>query len=303
MTVVIPTYGHADFIATALDSVLRQTLAPDEVWVINDGSPDATDAAVAPYLPRIRYVVQNHQGVSATLNRSLEWVTTDCVMFLASDDWLEPNALEVLYAGLKAHPEVGVAHANRGKWVNGVPLVKDAEVLHYGVYTDLPRLILRYSVYAPAVLWRTAALHEILPIPPYPYCQDWWMSIQVALKGWPFLGIEDILGHYRRHEGNTTHPSRLGEIVRDEIAMLTELVNSGQLSRALVDVAERAISDRQRVLAWRCVETGQYEEARRLFWRLAQERGGRVNAAAGLLASWMPRTLYLWSREVRRRGA
>ncbi|MCY0899342.1 MAG: glycosyltransferase family 2 protein [Firmicutes bacterium] len=294
ITVVIPTYGHAHLIQDALNSIFNQTLLPETVVVINDGSPDDTDAAVMPYRDRIHYVVQNHQGISATLNASLDYVSTPYVMFLASDDWLEREALEVLLDRLKAHPEVGLVHANRGKVVGDVTWWRDAEVPHYGVYRDLPRLMTRYSVYAPAVLWRTQAVREILPIPPYPYCQDWWMSIKVALNGWAFYGTPEILGYYRRHGKNTTRRDRLEDIVRDEMQMLRDFIDSDQLPQPLVQVAETAIRDRKRVLAWRMVEEWRYREARHLFWQLVHDPRDRFNTAMGFLASWMPRPLYTW---------
>jgi glycosyltransferase involved in cell wall biosynthesis len=60
--VVIPTFNAAPFLAQAIESVLRETGARPTVIVVDDGSTDDTPAVLEPYLDRIRYVRQPHQG-------------------------------------------------------------------------------------------------------------------------------------------------------------------------------------------------------------------------------------------------
>ena len=60
VSVIIPTYNSARFIAATLDSVLAQTDQDFEITVVDDGSTDNTRAVLQPYLDRITYIFQQN---------------------------------------------------------------------------------------------------------------------------------------------------------------------------------------------------------------------------------------------------
>jgi glycosyltransferase involved in cell wall biosynthesis len=95
VSVIIPAYNAASFIAETLDSVFAQTFADYEVIVINDGSPDTAELerALAPYLARLRYLKQENRGVSAARNAGLKAARGELVAFLDADDLWLPNYL------------------------------------------------------------------------------------------------------------------------------------------------------------------------------------------------------------------
>ena len=64
ISVVIPTFNRAAEIAGAVESVLAQTMPAFEIIVIDDGSTDRTEEALAPLMDRIRYVKTTNGGVS-----------------------------------------------------------------------------------------------------------------------------------------------------------------------------------------------------------------------------------------------
>ena len=65
ITAVVPTYNRGPLIARALESILGQTLPPDEVVVVDDGSTDDTAERMRAYEDRVRYVRQPNAGGSA----------------------------------------------------------------------------------------------------------------------------------------------------------------------------------------------------------------------------------------------
>ncbi len=95
VSIVIPAYKHAHLIGAAIESVLSQSFTDWELIVINDGSPDGTGGAVAPYLsdPRIRYLEQENQGQSATRNRGIGMAQGQWIQLLDDDDLLAPGSL------------------------------------------------------------------------------------------------------------------------------------------------------------------------------------------------------------------
>src|SRR5580658_5003046 len=70
VSVIIPAYKTAAFVAETLNSVFGQTFRNFEVIVINDGSPDTAELEVAlqPYRDRIRYIKQENKGLPGARN-------------------------------------------------------------------------------------------------------------------------------------------------------------------------------------------------------------------------------------------
>src|ERR1035438_6092024 len=73
LSVIIPAYRAAQYIAAALDSVLAQTFKGYEIIVVNDGSPDTEELerALEPYRDRIIYLLQENQGLSGARNNGI----------------------------------------------------------------------------------------------------------------------------------------------------------------------------------------------------------------------------------------
>jgi glycosyltransferase involved in cell wall biosynthesis len=95
VTVVIPAYNAAAFIAEALDSVFAQSCQDFEVIVINDGSPDTAELerVLHPYLARITCLRQPNLGPSAARNAGIRQARGEFVAFLDSDDTWDPEFL------------------------------------------------------------------------------------------------------------------------------------------------------------------------------------------------------------------
>ena len=71
ISAAIITHNRAHYLPDAIASVLGQTVRDFELIVVDDGSTDATQDAVAPYLDRIRYVRQENRGKAAARNAAV----------------------------------------------------------------------------------------------------------------------------------------------------------------------------------------------------------------------------------------
>ncbi|MCZ7535461.1 MAG: glycosyltransferase family 2 protein [Acidimicrobiia bacterium] len=92
ISVVVPTYNRAESVVRAVRSVLVQTFADLEVVVVDDGSTDATQAALAALDdPRLRYLSQANAGPSVARNTGAAAARSDAVIFLDSDDVAMPG--------------------------------------------------------------------------------------------------------------------------------------------------------------------------------------------------------------------
>jgi glycosyltransferase involved in cell wall biosynthesis len=83
-------------ISRCLDSVLRQTLSPNEIIIVDDGSEDDTSAIIQNYNdPRIRYLIlEENRGAQAARNYGITMSQGDWIAFLDSDDEWVPQKLE-----------------------------------------------------------------------------------------------------------------------------------------------------------------------------------------------------------------
>jgi glycosyltransferase involved in cell wall biosynthesis len=95
VSIIIPAYKVAPYIAATLDSVFAQTYLNYEVIVVNDGSPDTEEfeEAIQPYLDRIRYLKQENLGASVARNKGVKAARGEFIAFLDADDLWQPNYL------------------------------------------------------------------------------------------------------------------------------------------------------------------------------------------------------------------
>jgi glycosyltransferase involved in cell wall biosynthesis len=105
VSVVIPCYNQGRFLSNAIQSVRHQTYPHCEIVVVNDGSTDDTEA-VARSFEGIRYIVQENRGLPAARNRGFEESRGDYIIFLDSDDWLYPDAVDMNLAFFRKNPKL-----------------------------------------------------------------------------------------------------------------------------------------------------------------------------------------------------
>lgn len=102
VSVVIPSYNRRDLLLTCLDSVAEQSLAPDEIIVVDDGSTDGTIEALEAR-DDIRLIVQENAGPGAARNRGADAAIGQYIAFLDSDDVWFPWSLETMISLIRKH--------------------------------------------------------------------------------------------------------------------------------------------------------------------------------------------------------
>jgi glycosyltransferase involved in cell wall biosynthesis/CelD/BcsL family acetyltransferase involved in cellulose biosynthesis len=104
ISIVMPTYNRGDTIQRAIASIHAQSWSDWELLVVDDGSTDDTASRLAGLDPRIRFLRQENQGVTAARNTGLAAVKGELVAFLDSDDEWLPHHLALAAAFFAAHP-------------------------------------------------------------------------------------------------------------------------------------------------------------------------------------------------------
>src|SRR5919198_117682 len=117
VSVVVPSYNHAPFVASALRSVFRQTLRPAELLVIDDGSADDSARVAGGLLKDCPFpcelIARENRGLCATLNEGLSKTRGEYFAYLGSDDLWLPGflAARVSLLGERARAVLAYGHA------------------------------------------------------------------------------------------------------------------------------------------------------------------------------------------------
>ena len=114
VSIIVPCYNAERWVAEALESCLAQTWVSREVIVVNDGSRDASLAAVRRFESRgVHIIDQPNRGASAARNAGLRAARGEFIQFLDADDVLSPDKVERQVALCRTRPE---ARLVSGEW-------------------------------------------------------------------------------------------------------------------------------------------------------------------------------------------
>jgi len=110
VAVVIPVFNGGGYLAEAVASVRSQSVRPDEIVVVDDGSTDGT-AAWLRAQEDLTVVTQENRGAGAARNRGVQNVSASILAFLDADDLWRPEYIEHQLAALDAAPSVDAVFA------------------------------------------------------------------------------------------------------------------------------------------------------------------------------------------------
>ena len=220
VSVVIPSYNQAAYLAATLESVCTQDHPDVEVLVFDGGSTDGSvdilrgwTASAAGGAP-VRWVSRPDGGQTDAINQGLRLSTGDVLAYLNSDDVYYPGALSAVVAHFAAHPETlalyGRAHH----------LYQDGSVMEeYPTEPwDYERLLDTCFLCQPAVFWRREVAERFGVFDDalrYAMDYEYWLRIGREV---PFVYLDDqYLAGSRLHEDTKTLSQR--------VAVHQELVN------------------------------------------------------------------------------
>jgi glycosyltransferase involved in cell wall biosynthesis len=125
VSILVSTYNYANYIATALESVLDQILPEfriTEAIIIDDGSNDNTETVLLGFrsAAKLLYSWQPNSGKAAATRKGIELATGDIICLLDADDWYLPGKLEATLRIFEQYPDVvHVASPAQIVWEDG----------------------------------------------------------------------------------------------------------------------------------------------------------------------------------------
>lgn len=249
VTAIIPTYNRERFIGEAIDSVLAQTRAVQEVIVVDDGSTDKTEEVVSRYGEKVRYVRQANSGPGAARNRGMQEATGDLVAFLDSDDLWVPRKTELQLAFLERNPAQEFIFGDMANFSaeadNDEPEIKVPEMHRYFVEhaANLDELfdwlVQENVIPTPTVLMRRSCFERVGLF-------DQKLKIAEDLDYWLRVArncrcgfVNAVLAKRRRHESNL-----INDWVGRTICHADVLIRAGSMRPELPDRSQRRIKAR-----------------------------------------------------------
>lgn len=106
ISLIVPVYNVKDYLKTCLQSILEQTYKNLEIILVDDGSDDGSSGICDEYArmdQRIKTIHLPHSGVSAARNAGLAAATGELLGFVDSDDWIDHDMYQYLYALMQEH--------------------------------------------------------------------------------------------------------------------------------------------------------------------------------------------------------
>jgi glycosyltransferase involved in cell wall biosynthesis len=222
VSVIIPVYNVELYLEQCLSSVINQTYENLEILCVNDGSNDKSGEICERYTQkdaRIKVFHKQNGGVSQAKNVGLQNATGKYVSFVDSDDWIEPDMVEILY---KAAEEIkaGIVVCNYFKETDGqIEPMSNRKKIPAGIIsgTDMMLFALKRDYYMGfcGYIWNKLFLREnIVNLwfdEDIDYGEDVLFFAQVAL----YLGcygtyIKKPLYHYRQRKNSIAHTKTIG---------------------------------------------------------------------------------------------
>lgn len=219
MSVIVPAYNAAAYVAEAVDSVLAQDYAQVEVIVVNDGSKDNTLDVLRGYGDRIRVIDQANAGPPRARNAGLAEVRGEFVAFLDADDIWLPTKLSAQVAHLRANPDVGTVFTRWHVWapdadgVFRIPEVSPVPVPGGPVVPErsgwmYTRLLLECHLLTTTVMMRMSMVDEIGGFDVDLFNgddYDFWLRASRAAK---VDKLDGIGAYYRVVQGSVSRKAR-----------------------------------------------------------------------------------------------
>jgi glycosyltransferase involved in cell wall biosynthesis len=230
VSVIVPAYKAAPFLAQLAGSLQAQTFRDFEVLVHDDGSGDDTAKVVAPFLSDVRFRFSQwsrNRGVAAATAELLSRARGELWCHPGADDVLKPDFIERRVAAMENHPNAVIVHGpgevidEHGRPASPLPLpTAIPEVLN--AERGLRILLQHNIINTPSVLVRTSATRLVLSRfnENWQYAQDWFLWILHLGLGGSLVWDRAMLHQYRVHSQSLTHHPGRAAIREAEVRLV-----------------------------------------------------------------------------------
>lgn len=204
VSVVIPAYNTASYLAEAIESVLHQTYQDFEILAIDDGSTDDTAKVASSYAPRVKLIKKKNGGPASARNVGMQQAIGEYIAFLDSDDtWVQDKLAEQVEL-LERNQGIGLVYGEAQMFRQIEGRRQMGETIGHTQSPTLKSLLFGNFIPAQTVLFRRVCLERIGYMKEsvtLPVAEDFEFWLRFA-KHYSLFGINRTLAYYRIHENN-----------------------------------------------------------------------------------------------------
>jgi len=228
ISVIIPTFNRVHCLSRAIDSVLKQTVQPQSIIVVDDGSDDGSEQLVSQAYPQVTYKRINNSGVSAARNVGIQQVSTDWIALLDSDDEWLPNKLERQISLLGESPDCKLCHTEE-IWVRNGKRVNQMNKHQKSGGWIFEKCLPLCAISPSSVLLHKSLFEEVgLFREDLPACEDYDLWLKICSK-YPVLFLDEpAIIKYGGHDDQLS--KKYWGMDRFRIKALSEFIQEKTLS-------------------------------------------------------------------------
>ncbi len=259
VTIVVPMYNGARFLAAALRSLLEQTFADYAILCVDDASTDDSVAVAGSFSGDRLHVLRNERrlGLAGNWNRAFALATTPYLVIAHQDDVYDRQYLSAVLALLVSHPQAFIAHTG-ARYVDDSGTAIDSAAASYKQSfwpRDEPyerpaaeelRILQRGNYLAcPSVIYRMSAVQRLGPFnEELQFVTDWEYWIRGLSAGFTIAGSREQLVSLRRHTASATAEAESSlRRYDEELALLTSMAGKGGLPLRFEALEHTLLSD------------------------------------------------------------
>lgn len=229
ITVIIPTLNRGHTLPRAIDSVLKQTLLPHEIIVVDNGSNDGTLEMVGSRYPSVRVLKEEKIGVSAARNKGIKEANGSWVALLDSDDeWLPQKLQRQLEVVSKSEGTSRLVHTNELWMKNNVSVNQMKKHKKSGGYIFNSCLPLCCISPSSSILRRDLFDELGFFDEDLPACEDYDLWLRICSKEDVLFVDENLIIKYGGHDDQLSQ--RFWGMDRFRVYSLEKLICGGDLS-------------------------------------------------------------------------
>ena len=301
ISILVPSYNHAPFVERTLRSIFAQTLKPEKLLVIDDGSTDDSVQVIKRVLQDCpfenEFIVRENRGLCATLNEGFAKTGGEFFAYLGSDDIWLPAFLEEQTKLLTKRPAAVLAFGHAFLMDEQDRIIDRTD--NWTAFADgdaLPFLLRGQIFSSPSVVYRRKFL-EKFAWNEDARLEDYELYLKLSTEG-EFARSEEILCGWRQHGWNTS--SDLPEMFSEQIAAQDRVFDKLNLSRKELDKIQREIKFDA---VANFVRQGYKREAVSMFWKNLGGARSPVQIGKMLVRLLIPQRIFQWNRRRKRRNA
>jgi GT2 family glycosyltransferase len=258
VSVIIPTYNRAAFLAEAIDSVLSQTYTHLELIVVDDGSTDATVELLRQYDGKIAVLHTAHGGPSAARNAGIAASRGRYLAFLDSDDVWLPGKLASQMLFFQENPAARICQTEE-IWIrNGVRVNSMKKHKKYSGW--IFRECLPLCIVSPSsVMIERSVLDEVgLFDEAFPACEDYDLWLRIAAHNPVYLIDTPLI---IKRGGHADQQSRtVPQLEQYRIRALCKILESCILNPVQRQQALSELEKKCRIYGSGCLKRGRTDE-------------------------------------------